>query len=162
MSPKNDTCPVCRMLISDDIYIVENYHGIYYYSCSEQCGSNFILHPQLYVAKKPQNVLQRIKKRKLVLSNSTSEEQISVFTEEIEQVMGLESIRVENHNLFITYDLVQLSMNQIEQLLSDLEIELDQYWLNNMKRRWILNSEKNELDNLAAPAGACCNKPPVK
>jgi len=150
------------MLISDDIYIVENYHGIYYHFCSEQCRDNFILHPQLYVAKKPQNIPQCIKKRKLVLSNSTSEEQISIVTEAIEQLMGFESIRVESNNLFISYDLVQLSMNQIEQLLSDLEIELDQYWLNNMKRRWILNSEKNELDNLAAPAGACCNKAPVK
>ena len=162
MSQKKDTCPVCGMRISDDVYIMEHYHGIYYHFCTEQCRDNFILHPQLYITKKPENIPQRIKKRKLVLANNTNEEQIAIVIEAIEQLMGLESLRVEDNNLFISYDLVQLSMTQIETLLSDLEVELDQHWVNNMKRRWILNSEKNELDNLAAPAGACCNKAPIK
>jgi len=62
--------------------------------------------------------------------------------------------------LVIHYDLLLLTLMQLEGMLVERGFQLDNGWWSRFRRGWLRNTETTELDNLAMPEGACCSRPP--
>ena len=162
MSQIKEHCPVCGMDITDDEYLMHEYHGMYYHFCSEQCRDTFTARPTLYMKKTTGNIPVRLKKRKIQLESNINEDKVKALTDAINQLMGIRDIRIEGSTIYLTYDLVQVTLLQIEKIINENGLSMDKGWLSRFKRNWVVNSEQNELDNLALPLGPCCNRAPTK
>lgn len=159
--PREEPCPVCGMKIGTGLLTLE-YHKIYFHFCSEQCRETFKIHPGLYSSKQDKDRVEVIKCRRLVLSGPLDPEAGQAITEYLQALMGVKEIHLEGCSLLIRYDLLQLTLMQIERSLNEVDIELDNSWWQRLRRSWTHNTEKNELDNLASTPGTCCNRPPPR
>ena len=158
---RNELCPVCRMTIENDDHSMEH-HKSFYHFCSEQCRETFQSRPRLYIGKQVKETGEVIKRRRLQLSTAITPQATDNVLQQIKKLMGVKEIHLQDRCLIIRYDLLQLNLSQLEAVLVKMEIELDKGWWHKLTRAWINNSEQNELGNLAAPRGACCNRPPPR
>lgn len=138
--------------------------GVTYSFCSHQCLENFRARPGLYAGdhapkKSDQPV---IKQRRFRLTTSLTPELTSRLTGTIEHMTGIHSIRIEGSCVEISYDLMQVTAEQIEHRLAQAGARPGNGWVNRLRSGWIHYIEENELDNLAEAPGACCNRPPPK
>jgi len=156
-------CAVCDMdSHSSDIH--EQHLGITYYFCSEQCKTNFLAHPQLYLGlqspkEKGQHV---IKKRSFSFQHGTLEKQDKQLEQIVSQLMGVQSISCDDKKMLVHYNLLEITAQQIETAVVQAGFVLNTAWMAKWKRAWIHYTESNELDQLAIVDRACCNKPPSK
>jgi hypothetical protein len=130
--------------------------------CSEQCRENFQAHPALYSGKRSEENAVVIKHRKLRLSKPLDAAGIDKLNTYLHTLTGVKEAHAQGSRLAIRYDLLQLTLPQIERALTKSGFPLDGGWWPKLRRSWICNTEANELDNLAAPTGACCNRPPPR
>jgi YHS domain-containing protein len=158
---REDHCPVCGMDVSDDKYTLE-YLKVIYHFCSEQCVETFNMRPALYSGTLAKTNGKVIKRRKLRLIKPLNAEKARTVMDYLNKLMGVEEIHLEGRILILHYDLLQLTLRQVESSLNKIETQLDNGWLQRIQRAWIHNTEENELDNLAMPQGACCNRPPPR
>ena len=157
----NTLCPVCGMRSGGSDFET-NYQKTKYYFCSQQCLDNFNARPLLYI-KSPKNRPEPVlKKRTLSLVDNVDKSTAQTIQTHLKKLMGIREIDISNHKITIKYDLLQVSVKAIEESLEDLGTQLSQGWLERIKCAWIQEIENNELDNLAAPSSACCNKAPVR
>lgn len=159
MSNKTDKCPVCDMSVKYAEYTCQ-YHNMYFHFCSEQCLSNFNARPGLYLQSSIKNAGELIKKRTLSLLRPLNGEAAAIVKSEIMSLMGIKEVVIESKSIHISYDLKMVNGSQIEELLSSIELEIKNNWLDRLKRRHNDEIEENELDNLVASPRACCNKTP--
>lgn len=156
---KKEHCPVCGMKVGAGPFTLE-YHKMIIHFCSEQCRETFKTHPGLYNSKQDKDRVEVIKRRRMRLSGPLDPEAVQAITEYLQALMGVKEIHLEGRSLLIRYDLLQLTLMQIERSLNEVDIELDNSWWQRLRRSWTHNTEKNELDNLASTPGTCCNRPP--
>jgi len=76
--------------------------------------------------------------------------------------MGAKEVQVNGRSLLVSYDLLQLTSAQVENALRATAIILDDGWWQRVRRAWIRDTERNELNNLAARPAACCNRAPPR
>jgi len=138
------------------------YHKMYFHFCSEQCRETFKDRPGLYIGKRAKEQNELIKLRLLRLAETLASETSSAVTECLQGLMGVKEIQLDGHSLSIRYDLLCVTLAQIERSLVELGVELDNSWWQQFRRGWMHNTEQNELDNLASTPGACCNRPPPR
>lgn len=156
---KHEFCPVCGMKGEPEDYRLE-YHKIFFHFCSAQCRETFVSHPGLYTGIRAHEHGEILKRRKLRLTKALDPDAAEAVTEYLHVLMGIKEAEAEGCWLTIHYDLLQLTLAQIETTLEHVDIKLDNGWWQRLRRSEIRNSEENELGNLAAPRGACCNHPP--
>lgn len=156
-------CPVCDMTATDSPIMAEHL-GIRYRFCSEQCRANFIARPRLYVGMsvEKEGRKESIKCRKFRLDRDLSSSQTEEIGRALAQLMGVRETKVRKRSIAITYDLLQCRAEQIEACLFAAGIKLGGGWSHRLRLGWIHYAEENELDNLDAPAAACCSRPPAK
>jgi len=147
------------MKVIDSHYRVE-YQKMYFHFCSEQCRENFNAHPRLYSVASHRKREERLKQRVLHLAEPMDDEVAALLVSYLKEMMGLREIVVDGDKLSISYDLLQVSAVQVERRLNEAGVQLGDGWLLRLRRAWIYSSEETELSNLAAGAGACCNRPP--
>jgi len=76
------------------------------------------------------------------------------------EMMGVESISIEEGDLAVSYDLLQVSASQIEAQLDSAGYTLNRGWLHRLRRSWIHEREETELANRATGKAPCCNQSP--
>ena len=156
----NSQCPVCYMKI-DSGSLSANFDGIEYRFCSQQCRERFIANPYLYTGRKGSPSVKQCgaviyKKRTLKLAEIIPFEVAEELKQLINTMMGIKSIYISNNNIEITYDLLQVTAEQIEKVIehASQEIEgknkslLSSGWGEKVKRAFISYLEETELDNL--------------
>ncbi len=147
-------CPVCHMTKINRSLLL-NYQGVDHYFCSSQCLDRFKAHPHLFVGdpkhglspkQKGQNAL---KKRRIGFSEPIDEELKAVMEQSLLSLMGIESLLFEETFLYVTYDLLQVSLEEIEAAIDQSPGKLKSGVADRIKRGFIHYSEECELDNLA-------------
>ncbi|MDF1644989.1 MAG: YHS domain-containing protein [Pseudomonadales bacterium] len=147
-------CPVCHMSkINRDLLL--NYQGVDHYFCSSQCLKRFQSHPHLYVGD-PQHGLsvkqknqEVLKRRRIRLNEVIGDDVKKVLGESLLALMGIREITFDQQDLFVTYDLLEVSLETIEKNIEDSAASLRGAVLENLKRGLIHYSEECQLDNLA-------------
>lgn len=158
--PKNRAvCTVCSTVVGTDECVAE-YHKVFYHFCSQHCKEIFVARPRLYTGKPGEGRRVQVKCRILKLANTMSAEEKRVVTDHLMQLVGLKEVTIKGSHLHVIYDLLQITEQHIEKALEEVGAKLGGNWLHKLNRAWVHYSEETELDNLAAPPGACCNHPP--
>jgi YHS domain-containing protein len=148
----HSVCPVCRMEVSKTAYKYEFLKKEHVF-CSKQCMQRFIDNPHLYVGHpaKPsakQRDLELIKIRTLNLSEALSDSLSVLISNELIKMMGVKDVRVENNNIYITYDLLQATEKQIECMIAASGGVLGKSLAEKIKRAFVHYLEESELDNV--------------
>ncbi|MCW9046647.1 MAG: YHS domain-containing protein [Gammaproteobacteria bacterium] len=149
--------PVCLMSI--DPKLVANtimHNGKTYYFCSDQCRNRFEANLHLYIGlpghpAPKQHGHEVIKKRSLKLKRPLTENQSSVIVTDLENMMGIKNVHVEAGCIYITYDLLQATVEQIEMTIVKTGEKLGSGLAENLKRAFIHYLEETELENLENP-----------
>jgi len=149
--------PVCLMRV--DPKVVRNtivHNGKTYYYCSDQCRHRFEANLHLYIGlpglpTPKQNGHAVIKKRNIKLSHKLTENQSSVIITDLENMMGIKNANVEAECVYITYDLLQTTIEQIEATILKTGEKLSSGLADKMKRSIMHYLEETELINLEKP-----------
>lgn len=160
MTRLNDTCRVCGMAAKIDVPSLE-YHKMYLHFCSEQCRETFIDHPNLYSVVSEKQRKEIVKRRTMSLAEPLNEKATELLISDLTEMMGVKEVVVEKYKVYVSYDLLQVTRQQIENRLVEVGIKFGDEWVERLRRAWVHNSEENELDNLAAPVHYY-NRPPPK
>jgi len=138
-----------------DPSITLTYRAIDYSFCSLQCRDRFDNHPHLYVGD-PQHGLSEkqkgkteIKVRKIVLKNALNEVSKTRVSKKITALMGVVEVDVGSTDLRVKYDLLQVSLEDIENAIVEVLGEIKASITEKIKRSYIHYSEECELDNLS-------------
>jgi len=150
MMQRKDVCPVCGMLAESEVPSVEDYK-IYYHFCSAQCRQTFIARPSLYRLKLENSRSEVLKRRTMNLAEPLGKAGAELLTPRLMALMGVKEALIAGDKIHITYNLLEVTEKQIEEVLLEVGLVLGDGWLANFRRGWIHDSEENELDNLAAP-----------
>ena len=145
---------MCHMTIINRSLLL-NYLGVDYYFCSTQCLERFKSHPHLFVgdpqhgrsAKQKNQVA--LKKRCIRLREAIGEQLKTDLKTSLESLMGVQRVGIADQELYVTYDLLQVSLEDIEQTIEQEAGRLREGIVEQMKRGLIHYSEECELDNLA-------------
>ena len=154
-------CPVCGMMVRNGQYALEH-QKMFFHFCSEQCRDTFQARPGLYIGQRAKECGEIIKHRRLRLAEAPDPDTSRVITECLQASMGVKDCRLNGRFLAIRYDLLQVTLAQVERALGELRVTLDNGWWPRFRRAWSRDTEQNELDNLASPPSACCNRPPPR
>lgn len=154
-------CPVCNMEVTNSDFQAEHL-GISYWFCSQQCQKNFVSRPKLYLGVKSprQTGKQVIKKCSFSLDTPVPENKAKEIMKTLNDMMGINEVKISGLKVSITYNLLEVTTKQIESTLEKSGTKLGEGWTDRLKRGWVQYTEENELDNLASTDAACCNKPP--
>lgn len=150
--------PVCSMEVnSEDISL--DYQGSHYTFCSDQCLERFQLNPHLYIgypgSEAPKHAgMVVLKKRRLKLAEPFPQEVADQFIEYIEAMMGIHYIEINGNYVEITYDLLQATESQIEQVISDAGITLGDDLVEKIRRAFVHFLEETEVESLEARPGS--------
>lgn len=157
----NDKCPVCGMEVSDTGLELEH-HGLHYGFCSVQCRDNFAANPGLYIGLNRQQGRELLRRRKFLLETPLSNEEAEGVKQALFELMGIAEVCIDGKRVEVCYDLMQARSAQVEQAVTDAGARLGSGWAERFKRGWRNYTEENELAQLTAKPGACCNRPPGK
>ncbi|MEQ9022791.1 MAG: YHS domain-containing protein [Pseudomonadales bacterium] len=147
-------CPVCHMTITNRSLLL-NYKGVDHYFCSSQCLARFKSHPHLFVGdpqhgmspKQKNKVVQ--KKRRIRLREAIGDQLKADLKISLKSLMGIEQLDFTDQELYVTYDLLQISLEDIEQTIEQEAGRLREGMVEQVKSGLIHYSEDCELDNLA-------------
>lgn len=147
-------CPVCRMTKINRT-LSFSFQGVDHYFCSSQCLERFKAHPHLFVGdpqhglSPKQNKQVVLKQRRIVLKKTISEDLKAVLEKSLRSLMGIKQIGFDQQVLFVSYDLLQVSLDTIEKVIEDNASQQNGTMLGKIKRSIIHYSEECELGNLA-------------
>jgi len=144
--------PVCGMMVDSHQNVIE-YLKMHFAFCSLQCKERFLANPHLYIGfpgrKAPkQEGLEEIKCRRIHLSQALSPAGIALISGELNAMMGIKAVRVSATEIEIRYDLLQASLQQIEDRLVQIGIQLGGGWAERLRRALIHESEELQIDSL--------------
>lgn len=147
-------CPVCHMT-KINRSLLWNYQGADHYFCSPQCREQFKSHPHLFVGDPRHGMSPKqknqvvLKKRRIRFCEAISDELKADLKTSLQSLMGIEALDFTDQELYVTYDLLQVSLEYIEQTIEQAAGRLRQGVAEQIKRGLIHYSEECELDNLA-------------
>ena len=152
---------VCEMQVEEGTFQVE-YLGVSYSFCSRQCLERFQQNPRLYVGmpghkSAKQAGVEVIKQRRLRLAQPLSGSQSETLRDALMGMMGVQSVSIEGKEVTIVYDLLQASVDQLEQKLVETGIALGKGWVERLRRAFVHYEEDCEIDNLEVNPHKCCN-----
>ncbi len=151
-------CPVCQMTKIDRSLSLK-YQGVDHYFCSSQCLERFKEHPHLFVGDPKHGLSPKqkgqaaLKTRRIGFAEAVGDELKATLDQSLLSLMGVEALRFEGHCLYVSYDLFQVSLEEIEATIEQTAAKLHSGMLERVKRGFIHYSEECELDNLAHPGG---------
>lgn len=131
--------------------------------CSGQCRDRFLANPHLYIGfpgqKAPaQQGVEVLKYRKINLACPLDAMQFQQIRDALTSLMGVKNVNYDGDGLEITYDLIQVTEQQIEDMLSTFGTALGNDWLNRLKRAFIHFEEESEIGSLEVTnSKKCCH-----
>ncbi len=144
------------MTVSEDSYEVTQ-RGMTFWLCSEQCRDRFNQRPSLYIGdpkqgkSAKQHGIKVHKKRTLNLELPNNNESASLLIRALNSLMGVTEATINQGQLEIEYDLVQVSLEEIEAFIKSTGINIEQSWLDKIHDSFIHYNEEGQLDNLGHP-----------
>lgn len=144
--------PVCGMQVSRDSFAMEHL-DMHYAFCSQQCQDRFKANPHLYIgvpgeqAPKQEGMVV-IKRRHFRLEQALPDTEAAILMEELGAMMGIKYIVVAGDTIDITYDLLQVTAEQIETRIGQAGIHLGTGWGERLQRGFVHNFEEIEVDSL--------------
>ena len=143
---------VCGMQV-DAGNNLHTYLGVSYSFCSKQCQERFQDNPHLYIGmpgqKAPkQQGLSVIKQRRLRLAQPLSPSQAKMLSDALQAMMGIQSISVEGDCVVIAYDLLQATVEQIEEKLAEIGVQIGARLAERLRRAFVHYEEECEVGNL--------------
>lgn len=146
--------PVCGMQVEPHMYATE-YQQSHYAFCSTQCRDRFLANPHLYIGhsglKAPkQEGLEVLKQRRLHVARSLSPSQADTLIGALQAMMGIKSVTVDDVKIEITYDLLQVTAEQIETKITEIGVQLGEGWTEQLHRAFVHYEEELEVENLEA------------
>ncbi len=147
---KQVKCPVCAMEVmqhQDEIV----YQQMHFAFCSEQCKARFLAHPHLYIgypgiAAPVQEGQVVLKRRRLRLGQPLSVEGKVLVDEVLRGMMGVNAVTVAGDTIEITYDLLQVSLEEMETVIVEVGARLGGDWAERLRRALIHAGEELEMD----------------
>ncbi len=101
-----------------------------------------------------------IKKRTIHVSGMTCEGCERTIDTALSEIDGIKAVKADKTGrVYVEYNLRKIDLEAIEKLISDLDYEITDGFLNRLKREWIYFFEQNERDNLSTVSYACCVDP---
>ncbi len=155
-------CPVCGMKAThEDLW--RTHLGIKHYFCAQQCVDRFIAHPGLYTGhpktgpSEKQKGRVQIKRHKILFSEPISTQSMAEISEAVRVMMGVKSLNAHREAFYVTYDLMEVSLEDIEKTIELTLGKIHSPMIEQVKRGWIHYTEECELENLAHPSkeGGC-------
>lgn len=154
--------PVCEMDVLEDSYKT-TYMGSQYLFCSQQCLDRFKSNPKLYIGspgkpspKQMGKVL--IKCRTIKLDRAIPDEIKVQLMLAFEEMMGIKDIEITSNEVRITYDLLEVTAEQIEQSIITTRVNLSDDWISRIKYAFIHYTEETELINLESDSNPHCHQ----
>ena len=150
-----DKDPVCGMLVdSHKIEIV--YAEVHYAFCSEQCRERFVENPHLYIGypghKAPKfRGIKALKWRRFKLEHSLTSLECEQLIEALRNMMGVRKVHVNKMLFEITYDLMEVTAEQIEKKLVEMGLSLGEEWGERLRRSFTNFIEELEISGLDEP-----------
>lgn len=147
-------CPVCDMVVAGRDHEV-TYQNMPFVFCSDQCKARFLAHPRLYIgfpgsaAPKHEGRVS-LRRRHLRLEQPLSVEGKAILEGALCDVMGIDAVNVVGDRIDITYDLLEVSLEELEAILAGIGARLGGNWGETLRRAWIHESEETELGSLEA------------
>ncbi len=99
-------------------------------------------------------------KRHLRLQHPLGPDEAVHIFERLEQLEGMETCHVVGKQLKLIYDPLKVDLAHILRLLVELQVPLDNHWLQKCLRAWYQYQDEAVCENAGAPPPACCNRPP--
>lgn len=144
--------PVCGMEVpahqNETVYL-----GMHFAFCSRQCLDSFTAHPHLYVGmpghKAPtQEGKEVLKRRRLHLASALSSDQALLLSDALAAMMGVKKVLAEGDRIELTYDLLQVTAEQIEAKIAEIGIHLGEGWPERLRLAFVHYQEECEVGNL--------------
>lgn len=144
--------PVCEMEVESQTYSFE-YMGDQYVFCSQQCRDRFEANPNLYIgtagkASPKQLGKKLLRRRTLKLEQNIPEVVSELLIERLESMMGIKQVTINKNSLDISYDLLEATHKQIEDVIEREGHQLESGLGQVLKQAFINYFEECELDNL--------------
>lgn len=145
-------CPVCCMRVRlDSLSLV--YLGVNFSFCSEQCMERFKGNPHLYIGIPGEKSIKQkgervLKSRYFRIEQSLSTEQVKILSDAIDSMMGIHQVYIQGKDVHITYDLIEATAAQIEQIIINAGAKLGDGWTDKLKRALVHYTEDCETSNL--------------
>lgn len=162
---------VCGMEVDADSF-AHDYVGTRYAFCSTQCRDRFLAHPHLFIGVPGQPAPKQqgrsvLKRRSFDLQTALAPEQANSVIEHVRTLMGIEVVEADGTRVRITYDLLQVSAEDIEAALVTAGAKLGEGWAAALKRGFTHFTEECEIGNLEvgprfgsrrSPGSATCHR----
>lgn len=146
------------MMVSRDSYPLDHQH-IRYAFCSEHCRERFRKYPHLFVGEATYGLAEKQKGRvvkkaqRIKLVNEVGLDKLPQLSQGLESLMGVEAVDVRGDEVTVIYDLVQISLSEIEDTIVAELGGLREGITDKIRRAFIHYSEECELENLAHLTG---------
>lgn len=144
--------PVCGMEVEPHQNEIV-YLQMHFAFCSLQCKERFLAHPHAYIGypghqAPKQEGREILKRRRLHLAVPLSPPEVKVLIEELKTMMGVRDVTVAGDAMEITYDLMQATVEQIEEKMAEVGVRLGEGWASRLRRAFVHYEEECELGNL--------------
>ena len=101
-----------------------------------------------------------IKKRTVRLDKSITQSKADSLQNELLKLNGLLNVDFKSPAaLLISYDLMQVNLDEIEKKIQNASFDLLQGFFRRFSRGWIHFTEENERNNIKAVPQSCCEVP---
>lgn len=150
-----DKDPVCGMSVTESV-IDAVYVDIRYVFCSEQCRERFLANPHIYVGgpghKAPkQRGMQVLKRRRFSLERPLTPLQGELLVDYLSGMVGMREVHAEGGAVEVTYDLLEVTAEQVEKYLVGIGLGLGEEWSERLRRGFIHFLEETEVSGLEEP-----------
>ena len=145
--------PVCGALVPEDSFPWTHLH-IKYAFCSEHCRERFKRWPHLYVGEATYGLAEKQlgtvvrKAHKIRLVDAVESGKMPEVRKAVESLKGIEAVDIEGGEVTVVYDLLQVSLKDIENAIIVEVGDLRDRMTDKLRRVFIHYSEECELDNL--------------
>lgn len=149
--------PVCGMAVAPQQNALV-YQGGYFAFCSEQCKTRFLANPHLYLAKEEERAVQPaagglLKRRHLHLEKPLTPSAAQHVAEELLAMRGVYAVDVAGDEVTITYDLCQVTAEQIEDALLQVGAQLGRGAGERLRRAFVDYLEETEVEQRVVRPG---------
>lgn len=148
---ENTKCPVCGMEVRHHDHEAI-FQQLLFTFCSAQCKARFLAHPHLYIGYPGQPAPKQegqvvLKHRRIPLVQPLSVEGAELVQELVGGLMGVSAVIVSgNTTIEVTYDLLQVSLEEMEAVLINAGARLGGNWAELLRRALIHESEELEIN----------------
>jgi len=144
--------PVCGMQVDPHQHAIE-YQRVPFAFCSRQCKDRFLANPHLYIGFPGQKAPKQegrtvLKHRRLHLARELSSDEAAQVSQALSAMMGIKEVKVSGKTLDISYDLLEVTAQQIEERLGEIGVQLGEGWAEHLRRAFVHESEELQIESM--------------